>query len=303
MKTINDIRILVVGDIMLDKYIVGDVSRISPEAPVPIVKVMNEYSTLGGAGNVVRNIAALGVEVHCAAAVAKDSAGGEILNLLNDCGAVDVLSYQAVTTTVKERFIADQRKVQMLRVDRENTASITPDEMIKEIEIHMLGDGHYDMIIVSDYAKGLITWDLMEYIRTLGIPIIIDPKPDSSDIYGQPLMITPNKKEWLQMELIDACKPEFVLVTEGRDGMTLYDYRQHRASVKIQGEPVEVYNVSGAGDTVVAVMGICLALDIYPDKAARVANSCAAYVVTQSGTSIIPKNIFKRSMNRFNMRM
>jgi len=298
MKDIKDVRILVVGDIMLDKYVVGDVSRISPEAPVPIVKVIDEYSTLGGCGNVVRNIAALGVQVHCAASIAKDNAGDQISRLLGACGAVDILSHQSAITTVKERIIADQRKVQMLRVDREDIHENNPADLIQEIDIHMIGDGHYDIMVVSDYGKGLITWGMMEYLRSLNIPMIIDPKPESSSLYGTPLMITPNKNEWREMELIDACKPEFVLVTEGRDGMTLYDYRQGYAKANIEGEPVDVYNVSGAGDTVVAIMAICLSLDIYPDKAAQVANSCAAYVVTQPGTSVVPSNIFKRSMNK-----
>ena len=189
----------------------------------------------------------------------------------------------------------------MLRVDREVTYPIDPTELIDEIDIHMMGNGNYDIIVVSDYAKGLITWDLMEYLRSLNVPIIIDPKPQHDDLYGHPLMITPNKQEWLKMEFSDRCKPEFVLVTEGKDGMTLYDYRQGRGQAKIEGEPVDVYNVSGAGDTVVAIMAICLSMGFDPLKSARVANSCAAYVVTQHGTSVVPENIFKRSMNRFNM--
>ena len=301
MKDIKDVKILVVGDIMLDKYVVGDVSRISPEAPVPIVRVVDEYCTLGGCGNVVRNIAALGAQVHCAASIGKDSSGEMIVSLLNQCGAVDILTYKSERTIIKERFIADQRKVQMLRVDREVTYPIDPTELIDEIDIHMMGNGNYDIIVVSDYAKGLITWDLMEYLRSLNVPIIIDPKPQHDDLYGHPLMITPNKQEWLKMEFSDRCKPEFVLVTEGKDGMTLYDYRQGRGQAKIEGEPVDVYNVSGAGDTVVAIMAICLSMGFDPLKSARVANSCAAYVVTQHGTSVVPENIFKRSMNRFNM--
>lgn len=303
MKDIKDVCILVVGDIMLDKYVVGDVSRISPEAPVPIVTVMDEYFTLGGCGNVVRNIAELGAKVHCAASIGKDLAGTEVCRMLNEYGIVDILTYQSKTTIVKERFIADQRKVQMLRVDREDTSDIDPSELIDEIEIHMLSDIEYDMIVISDYAKGLITWDLMEYLRNFNIPIIVDPKPQHSDLYRRPLMITPNREEWLQMELDDRCHPEFILVTEGKDGMTLYDYRQGRGKSKIEGEPVEVYNVSGAGDSVVAVMAICLSMGTTPLKAAQVANSCAAYVVTQTGTSVVPKNIFKRSMNRFSARM
>jgi D-beta-D-heptose 7-phosphate kinase/D-beta-D-heptose 1-phosphate adenosyltransferase len=299
VKKLEDIRILVVGDIMLDKYVVGDVSRISPEAPVPIVKAMTHYSTLGGAGNVVRNLAEFGVQVHCAASITNDPEGKEVVELLHACGAISLLTWRSVVTTVKERIIADQRKVQMLRIDREVITDISPVELIEEIDIMLSQNGKYDIIVVSDYGKGLITWDLMDYLSILNTPIIIDPKPENSSLYGMPTMITPNRKEWAEMELMDACKPEFVLVTEGRDGMTLYDYRQGMGKVKIEGEPVEIYNVSGAGDTVVAVMATCLAMDIYPDEAANIANKCAAYVVTQVGTSTVPKNIFMNSLDMY----
>jgi D-beta-D-heptose 7-phosphate kinase/D-beta-D-heptose 1-phosphate adenosyltransferase len=133
----------------------------------------------------------------------------------------------------------------------------------------------------------------MTYLNTwYDTPVIIDPKPKNDYLYNHPYMITPNKSEWAQMELNDACKPEFVLVTEGKDGMTLYDYRQGRGVSKIEAEPVEVYNVSGAGDTVVAVMSVCISIGLHPLEAAVVANKCAGYVVTQTGTSTIPKNIF-----------
>lgn len=302
MKNIEDIKILVVGDIMLDKYVVGDVKRISPEAPVPIVKVTDEYSTLGGCGNVARNIAGLGVHVDCATSIADDSAGQEISMAMNLGHIGRILTHSSNVTTVKERIIADQRKVQMLRIDRETTSFIDHNELIEEIYLH-LHEKEYDIIVVSDYAKGLITADLMNFLRKAGIPIIVDPKPKNAHYYGMITMMTPNKDEMRELELLSRVHSEFTLVTEGKDGMTLYDYRQGYAKIKIPGEPVEVYNVSGAGDTVVAVMAICLAMDIYPDKAARVANSCAAYVVTQPGTSIVPKNIFKRSMNTIGARM
>ena len=302
MKKIEDIKILVVGDIMLDKYIVGEVNRISPEAPVPIVKVTDQYSTLGGCGNVVRNIAESGAQVYCAASIANDSNGRTVVEKLEETGAVSALVWCSRTTTVKERIIADQRKVQMLRVDREIIHPIDYSHIINELEI-MLTDIKFDMIVVSDYAKGMITWELMEYLRSLDTDIIIDPKPENATLYGRSLMLTPNKEEWINMEIEDGCTAEFILVTEGKDGMTLYDQRQGYAKIKIPGEPVEIFNVSGAGDTVVAIMAVCLSLDIYPDKAARVANSCAAYVVTQSGTSVVPKNIIQRSMNKFSARM
>ena len=200
LKKLEEVKILVVGDIMLDKYVVGEVSRISPEAPVPVVKVLREYSTLGGCGNVVRNLSELGITVHCAASIASDSYGRKVLDLLNACHATSLVSFSSSKTTVKERIIADQRQVQMLRIDREEIFPIDSTQIIEDIKLRLNGQCSYDMIIVSDYAKGLITFDLMEFLRTINISIIIDPKPEHGDLYGRPLMITPNKKEWEKMD-------------------------------------------------------------------------------------------------------
>ena len=296
---VKALRILVVGDIMLDKYVVGDVDRISPEAPVPIVKVSNEYSTLGGCGNVVRNLRELGAQTYCAASIADDDAGRKVLQALADIQAVPAFTWQARQTIVKERIIADQRKVQMLRIDREHIEPINDGQLIDEITIHAPTKRYFDIIVVSDYAKGVITWDLMEYLRDLETDIIIDPKPQNANLYGRPLMLTPNKKEWREMEIEDQCDAEFVLVTEGKDGMTLYDKRQGRGYYKIHSEPVEVYNVSGAGDSVVSIMAVCLALNHRPDRSAQIANACAGYVVTQPGTTVVPKNKFIESFRRY----
>ena len=299
MKKIQNLQILVVGDIMLDKYIVGDVERISPEAPVPVVKVIDQYSTLGGCGNVVRNLSELGARVFCAASITNDWAGEIIQEKLEESRATSCLVWGSKRTTVKTRIIADQRKVQMLRIDREDISPVNEQFVIDELETM---EQNFDMIVVSDYGKGMITWELMEYLRNFGEDkIIIDPKPQNAPYYGRPLMLTPNKKEWIQMEMEDQCDAEFILVTEGQEGMTLYDKRQGIGKLKIPANPVEVYNVSGAGDSVVSVMAVCLALDIHPEKAARIANQCAAYVVTQTGTTVVPKNIFIEALEYYNI--
>jgi len=297
VKKVEDIKILVVGDIMLDKYVVGDVSRISPEAPVPIVHVNNEYTTLGGCGNVARNIAELGPTVYCSGSVAEDDGYITINNLFNEIGVKSKLVIDSHITTIKERIISDQRQFQMLRVDREISSFVNIEKFVYVFEWNKEFEPKYDMIVISDYNKGMITLDVMDYLRTFNIPIIVDPKPCNGYLYERPLMITPNKDEWREMELDDECHPEFVLITEGKDGMTLYDKKQGLGKFKILGKPVEVYNVSGAGDTVIAVMAICLSMDIYPDKAAEIANDCASYVVTQVGTSTVPKNIFLNSLS------
>lgn len=304
LKDPKDVNILLIGDIMLDKYIIGDVERISPEAPVPIVHVKDTFSTLGGAGNVARNLRSIGANVRCIGMVGWDREGIKVKELLQEIGAQSRLIEELSTTIIKQRVIADQRKVQMLRLDWEDS-TILSENLVDEV-INMVQENYdpdlYDYIVISDYAKGIVSLGLMGYLHELRTPIIIDPKPQNANLYGRVEMLTPNQKEWSTMQLYDdSFDSEFVLVTEGKDGMTLYDYRQGLAHVKIPGEPVEVYNVSGAGDTVVAVMATCMAMGFYPDKAARIANRCAAHVVTKPGTSIISENKFIDIMQEENI--
>ena len=298
MKKIEDIRILVVGDIMIDKYVVGDVKRISPEAPVPVVKVTEEYDTLGGCGNVVRNIAETGAQVDCAASIADDNEGWKIAQHLGQIGAGSLLVKQSKITIVKERIIADQRKIQMIRIDRETTDEVI--EALPLIEEIKSRNKKYDIIVVSDYAKGVITSELMEYLYKFNVPVIVDPKPQNDYLYNRPFMITPNREEWRQIQLKDRIRSEFVLVTEGKDGMTLYDYRSSPiGTFKIEAEPVEVYNVSGCGDVSVAIVSTCLAIGINHLRAAKIANRCAGYTASLPGTSIIPKEKFDMYMEEF----
>lgn len=292
MKNPEDLKILVVGDIMLDKYIVGEVERISPEAPVPIVHVKDEYYTLGGCGNVVRNLVEIGANVTCLASIAMDTDGEKIKDELDRLNVCDLVIYNSQETTVKERIIADERKIQMLRIDKENIGQVNPEDSIGILKRQ--SRDIFDMIIISDYAKGMITKELMDYLKTYhsSAPIIVDPKPIHGYMYNDVFMITPNEKEWRVMQVSSQYLlkgVEYILETKGRRGMTLYDSSQ---SCDIPAEPVEVYNVSGAGDTVIAVMGVCLAMSFHPIDAAKIANKCAGYVVTQSGTTVIPKEIF-----------
>jgi len=291
-RELKDKNILVVGDIMLDHYVMGEVERISPEAPVPIVHVYNEYSTLGGCGNTVRNIRETGANVYCLASVGNDEYGREIMTLLDNIGAIQMLVLESKRTTVKERVIASERKIQMIRIDREATTQINykfPIDYLRETDIE------YDIIVVSDYAKGMITKELMDYLHKLNKPIIVDPKPQNFKLYSNVFMITPNEKEWHEIVKRTFPNPpnsmDYVLLTEGKEGMTLMDNRD-KSYTKIESTPVDVYNVSGAGDTVVSIMAVCLSMGWNPIDAAHVANRCAAYVVTQVGTSVVPKDKF-----------
>lgn len=291
-ENVKSIKILVVGDIMLDKYVVGDVSRISPEAPVPIVNVKEEYSTLGGCGNVVRNIRELGAQVDCLASIAQDIEGKTIDQELTRIGARGLLCFGSDRTIVKERIIADHRLVQMLRIDREVKKTVLPKDAIDALK---KSKDDYDMIVISDYAKGMITHELIEYLKeNKSGHIIVDPKPEHAWMYNDILMITPNEQEWMSMQL--SSRPglrnvQYVLQTMGKKGMKLMEGHQEWF---IEAEPVDIYNVSGAGDTVVAVMAVCISMGIDVDKAATIANKCAGYVVTQPGTSVVPSNMFEK---------
>ena len=297
MKNIKDIRILVVGDIMLDRYIEGNVNRISPESPVPIVEVTNEYNTLGGCGNVVRNLRELGVNVDCLASIGIDIAGKTISKELKNIGANSLLFYGSDRTTVKERIIADQRKVQMIRIDRETSKPIEAEHPI-DIFVRACYD-NYNMVVVSDYAKGMITHGLMEFLKTeQNADIIVDPKPQNGGIYNGVFMITPNKKEWAGMLLSSAYNlnhVKFILETKGSEGMCLIN-NINNTSEKIEAEPVSIYNVSGAGDTVTAIISTCLSMGLNPLQSAKIANKCAGYVITQPGTSVVPKQIFLENL-------
>jgi len=298
VKSLENISILVIGDIMLDKYVMGEVERISPEAPVPIVHVHNEYCTLGGCGNVVRNIRELGPKVACLSSIANDDNGKKVLEKLMELDAAPLLIGDSETTITKERVIASERKIQMIRVDREIVDDIEPNELINALETDY--DIHeFDMVVVSDYAKGVVTEGLMQYLNDVGVKFIIDPKPKNQHFYGSPYLITPNEKEAKQMggsQGLILNGSDYVLETKGKRGMTLYDGKEHW---DIDADEVEVYNVSGAGDTVIAVMATCLSMGWNPLDSAYIATKCASYVVTKSGTSIVPQPTFKKILKKY----
>lgn len=294
MKPIEETRILVIGDIMLDKYVVGNAERISPEAPVPIVHVTDEYHTLGGCGNVVRNIAEQGAIVDCMASIGPDDDGIIIETELQGIGARPIMIYGSKMTIVKERVIADHRKIQMLRVDRECVKDIDAMNTIKKFQVQCREP--YDMIVISDYAKGMITPGLMKFLKEeQSTPIIVDPKPNHVEMYNNVFMITPNEKEWAKMLFASPYTLDhvhFILQTQGNKGMTLLDNLVDERWT-IEAEDVPVYNVSGAGDVVVAMMAVCLSQGLNVLDSAYIANKCAGYAVTQPQTCVIPKNKFK----------
>ncbi len=292
MKELEDINILVVGDIMLDHYIYGNAERLSPEAPVPVIKATKEYYNLGGCGNVVRNIRKLGPNVTCLAAVGKDKAASIIHKELNKLGVSKKIIETDEVTTQKIRIVATQGHTQIVRVDKEE---------IKPVKLGRSKiEGDFDIIVISDYAKGMITADLMSRIKKLNIPIIADPKPSNMWLYNDVFMITPNKKEYdeicLSSEHPFSKNIRYVLRTLGKEGMELMEEEE---TLSIPSIPVDVYNVIGAGDTVISVMAVCISLGIDVNIAAKIANDCARYVITQPGTSTIYKKTFLKAMRRY----
>lgn len=294
INQVHELKVLVVGDIMLDKYVVGDVERISPEAPVPIVDVTNEYYTLGGCGNVAKNLAKLETQTYCVAVTGVDSERDRTINLLsNNFIKPYLINDRSRPTTVKERIISDQRQVQLLRIDREKRTPVDPKYIITEINHILQVKGMTpDIIVVSDYHKGVISRSLMKFLEGIPAKLIIDPKPSNCSSYDRGFAITPNEKEYPDIsEQITLTHFDNIIVTRGKDGVRII--RPHRMNyLDIPGKEVEVYNVTGAGDSFVAVFSVCVGVGMSVTQSAAIANECAAYVVTKPGTSTVPPKIF-----------
>ena len=277
-------RVLVVGDIMLDRYIYGSVKRISPEAPVPVFNRESEKETLGGCGNVCVNLAKLGVDVECVAWIGDDADGCEIISLILKNGIGNRLSiYGGTKTTVKNRIVDKVSGQQLLRIDDEAVfcVGVNPNELF----------GSYDAIIVSDYGKGAIDAAVMNTVKNLGAPVIVDPYPEHGWWYDNVFMITPNEKEYNELRHKPDCS--YVLKTLGANGMVV---STGFGDVQIPAQQVKIYDVQGAGDTVVAVMAYCIGSGMDVVESAKIANQCAGYVVTQPGTAYVPKEILVKAI-------
>ncbi len=299
-------RVLCVGDAMIDHYVRGRVERISPEAPVPVLQIESEERRLGGAGNVLRNLHALGVESGFISVAGADSAGRDLARMVAELGTGEahVLAERSRLTTVKTRFLAEAQ--QLLRADRERVEPLS--EGLRGELLKLVKDGlaHYGLAIVSDYAKGVfgggLAAEIIEAARAAGTRVIVDPKGDDYSVYRGASLLKPNKRELaaaarrpLESEaqivaaaraLMEANAIGAMLVTCGREGMVLIEggvVRRLPASAR------EVYDVSGAGDTVVAVLGAALASGAALADAAELANEAAGIVVGKVGTATVSR--------------
>ncbi|MEP7116337.1 MAG: D-glycero-beta-D-manno-heptose-7-phosphate kinase [Acidobacteriota bacterium] len=298
-------RVVVVGDVMLDHFMIGRVTRISPEAPVPVVEFEREFSVPGGAANVAHNMRALGAAVSLLGVVGDDAAAADLRGLLEarEVGATGLITDPARPTTRKTR-LATTRNQQVARIDVEKT-----DDLAGEVEaalIAQLDDSApgAHAIVVSDYLKGVVTRRLMAHVMAAGqrhgIPVLVDPKVPHMALYAGATLLTPNHHEAESASLVrirtvdearraarglcESLRVDGVLVTWGEHGLWL----SHQAAEgHLPATAREVSDVTGAGDTVVATLAAAMAAGATSAEAARLANEAAGIVVTRFGTAVV----------------
>jgi D-glycero-beta-D-manno-heptose-7-phosphate kinase len=291
-------RVLVVGDVMLDRYWFGEVGRISPEAPVPIVKVDRIEERPGGAANVARNAAALGARVSLLSVTGRDEAGMRLQQLLRqDRIGVRLHLDRSITTTIKLRVIGRQQ--QLLRVDFETL----PSHEVLASKLRDFGRmlRSVDAVILSDYGKGGLAHitRMIAMARRAGVPVLVDPKGEDYSRYRGATVITPNRSEFRQVaggwkseselttkaqRLRRSLGVQALLITRSEEGMTLY---QSGERLHVATQAREVFDVSGAGDTVIATLGVMLAGGADMAQAVRTANRAAGIVVGRFGTAVV----------------
>ncbi len=301
LADLSSARLLIVGDVMLDRYWFGEVERISPEAPVPVVKIGRSEERPGGAANVAGNVLALGPQVSLLSVVGDDEAGHSLQQLVAAKG-IDVSLHRdpAISTTVKLRVIGRQQ--QLLRIDFETS----PSHEVLRAKLKEFSErvATCDAVILSDYGKGGLTHiaEMIRLARSAGKIVLVDPKGDDFSKYAGATVVTPNRAElrtvvggWRdEDELSDKAEAlrrsldlTALLLTRSEEGMTLFnsDGRWHEPAVAR-----EVFDVSGAGDTVIATLAVMLARGAPWSEAVHVANVAAGIVVGKLGTAVVSRN-------------
>lgn len=316
-----DCRVLVIGDVVVDHFIWGNVTRISPEAPVPVVNVEREEFLLGGSANVLRNIVSLGGSGGLCGLIGRDRMGEELKRLLADIGiSSSGLVEGERPTTVKTRVVAQGQQV--VRFDREQVGKLSADLLEKFQEYLEKHLDEFDAVVVSDYAKGVVDGRLMprfhqlladaRSLRKCSLPLIVDPKPVAGERFFGATVITPNHHEAEQMSGISitdddsllaaagsirsSLKCQSVLITMGEAGMALL--AEDDTMVTIPTMAKEVYDVTGAGDTVAATMAMGLASGCSIRDAAVLANHAAGVVVGKVGTASVSSEELIEALSR-----
>ncbi|AXK83768.1 D-glycero-beta-D-manno-heptose-7-phosphate kinase [Pseudolabrys taiwanensis] len=306
LSDLADQTVLCIGDLMLDEFVYGEVSRISPEAPTPVIACKRSELMVGGAGNVARNLVSLGTRCIFVGVVGNDEAGRALTEALTEHPLIEfeLVVDAARTTTRKVRFVSEHHSTHLLRADWESAGPIdtaAEDALIGHAIAALPRAG---AVVLSDYAKGALTPRVIRAVidaaNIAGKPVVVDPKGRDYSIYRGATIITPNRQELAEAthspaktddeiaiaadELRDALEAEAVLVTRSEDGMTLVN---DGAPVHIPAYPVRVRDVSGAGDTVVAVVSAMLAMEADFEAAMRAANAAASVVVGKRGTATL----------------
>jgi D-beta-D-heptose 7-phosphate kinase/D-beta-D-heptose 1-phosphate adenosyltransferase len=308
--------VLCVGDLMLDEFVYGEVSRISPEAPAPVIAVQRSETNVGGAGNVARNIASLGARCIFAGLVGDDEAGAKLKAALAQEERIEsvLVCDRSRPTTRKVRFVSEHFSSHMLRADWELAAPASSEIEQKLIDAILPLLPRADIVLLSDYAKGVLTArvirNIIDAARKLGKRIIVDPKSANFAIYRGATLLTPNRKEFAEatrsradtvksiadaaqdaMQLADC---EAILVTQSEHGMTLVARKGE--AIHVPAHPVKVRDVSGAGDTVAAALALALAANANWETALRMANAAAAVAVGKKGTAIVTSAELRRKI-------
>lgn len=316
IKKFSSVKVLVVGDVMLDQYLWGSVERISPEAPVPVVKLQKTSLAVGGAANVAANIAGLGAEAFLVGAIGKDKEATLFEPLLKKLkiSQANLVKIEKRPTTIKTRIVAHNQHV--VRIDQEENQEINSadeERVWKRIEKLL---NKIEIIIVSDYAKGVLTENLLMRLITttkkLNKTILIDPKGSDYKKYSGADILTPNRFEAAQAcslppdgqeivekagtTLIKKLKLKSVLITQGEDGMTLF--QKNRKSFHLNALARTVYDVTGAGDTVIAALGVSLGSGADLLEASEIANISAGIVVEEIGTTAITREKLRNFLDK-----
>jgi rfaE bifunctional protein kinase chain/domain len=314
LEKFSAVHLLVIGDLMLDRFIWGEVDRLSPEAPVPVLRVVSENASLGGAANVIHNVRSLGGRVTACGIVGKDEAGKRIVSMLRKVGvsSAGIFSDGRFETIQKSRIIASPHHQQIVRLDREARQPIGAAPLKKLREFIASRLARFDGIVISDYGKGVVHEELLGSIAAaIGrkkIICVVDPKRENYERYRSPTLITPNKNEASEAsgiaigdehslvaagkKLLRKWQAEAVLITRGSEGMSLF--QPHARVRHFPTQPRDVFDVTGAGDTVVAACALALASGANFDEAAVLANIAAGFVGDEVGTVAVPAAAVKR---------
>jgi rfaE bifunctional protein kinase chain/domain len=309
-------RLLVIGDLMLDRFIWGAVERISPEAPVPVLRMTTESFRLGGAANVVHNIQSLGGRATVVGVVGRDRTGAMLLGALREIGisTAGVFVETGVQTIQKIRVIAHPRHQQIVRLDRENGGELRRQVLQKIRRFVIRNAARYDGVVISDYGKGVVHRELLDILARLAaeknLLCVADPKKENFGVYRNLSLITPNREEASQASGTDICdepslheagrrlldmwQAKAVLITRGSEGMSLF--RPGREVRHFAAERQEIFDVTGAGDTVVAALSLALASGSTYEEAAVLANLAAGMVGDEVGPVAVPAEKLKRAV-------